>query len=151
MHQRRPPWTFGDPILSGHFLISHTHTVQTSIIIFSKYDQQVWPYVYMIILFLYDPMMSYFYTVSIIFLVWPTSMIIFLTYSLLSIILCFALVLAHEPIAGEHSLACSSTARVLAPQSPEVPHFGDLIMMSIRKRFLITPPGTNFQPLKTTN
>lgn len=75
-------------------------------------------------------------------------MIIFLTYSLLFIILYFAFILAHEPIASEHSLACSSTAGVLTPQSPEVPHFGDLIMMSVRKRFLITPPGTNFQPLK---
>lgn len=76
---------------------------------------------------------------------------IFLTYSLVFIILYFVFILVHEPIASENSLACSSTAGVLTPQSPEVPHFGDLIIMSIRKRFLITTPGTILQPLKTMN
>ena len=67
------------------------------------------------------------------------------------IILYFVFILAHKPIASENSLACSSTARVLTPQSPEALHFGDLIIMSIRKHFLITTPGTIFQPFKTTN
>ena len=67
------------------------------------------------------------------------------------IFLYFVFILAHKPIASENSLACSSTARVLTPQSPEVPNVGDLIIMSIRKHFLITTPGTIFQPLKKTN
>lgn len=73
-------------------------------------------------------------------------------FMFLFVILCLAFIVAHDPtpIASGNSLACSA-AGVLTPQSPEVPHFGDLIITSIRKHFLITTPVNIFQPLKTTN
>lgn len=52
-------------------------------------------------------------------------------------------------ISSRNSLACvPSTARVLTPPSSEVPRFGDLIIMSIRKHFLIATLGDISQATK---